>query len=334
VSEPRGPEGPPPQGPPTESVSIEETRRRVEGVRIEVPGSSANLGPGFDALAVAVRLYLRVTVRRVLDGPRNELRCSFAGVALQGDNYVARSVITLAQREGLDYPALDVDVDSEIPMQGGLGSSAAATVAGLMLYERLAGPRDRDLLAEGTRFEGHPDNVAASLLGGLTAACTTEDGRAVAVSTPWPGEVRLVAVTPEVRVKTPEARRVLPDSYTRADAVFNLQRATLLMAAIHGGRPELLRDALADRWHQPYRAPLVPGLTEALALRIPGLLGVCLSGSGPTVVALCSGDTSPVETALTDVYARLGLPCRVRTLAAHNGPPNVFPPDASRRSLS
>ena len=308
------------------SLGVAEARRRVEGLRIEVPGSSANLGPGFDALAVAVRLYLRVTVQRVLDGPRNELRCSFAGVALEGDNYVARSVDTLAKREGIDYPALDVTVESEIPMQGGLGSSAAATVAGLMLFERLAGPRNRDLLAEGTRFEGHPDNVAASLLGGLTAACTTEDGRAVAVSTPWPPDVRLVAVTPEVRVKTPEARRVLPETYTRADAVFNLQRATLLMAAIHAGRTDLLRDALADRWHQPYRARLVPGLTEALALRVPGLLGVCLSGSGPTVIALCSGDTSAVEGALTDVYARLGLPCRVRTLAAHNGPPNVSQP--------
>lgn len=211
------------------SLSVDEARRRVEGLRIEVPGSSANLGPGFDVLAVAVRLYLRVTVRRVLDGPRNELRCSFAGVALEGDNYVARSVDALARREGIDYPALDVAVDSEIPMQGGLGSSAAATIAGLLLFERLAGPRDRNLLAEGTRFEGHPDNVAASLLGGLTAACTTEDGRAVAVSMPWPVEVRLVAVTPEVRVKTPEARRVVPESFTRADAVFNLQRVALLL---------------------------------------------------------------------------------------------------------
>ena len=308
------------------SISVDNARKRVEGLRIEVPGSAANLGPGFDALAVAVRLYLRVTVRRVIDGARNELRCSFKGVALEGDNYIARSVDTLATREGVDYPALDVEVESDIPMQGGLGSSAAATIAGLLLFERLAGPRDRDLLAEGTRFEGHPDNVAASLLGGLTAACTTEDGRVVAVSTPWPTHVRLVAVTPEVRVKTPEAREVLPDMVTRADAVFNLQRVALLLSAIHAGRTELLRDALADRWHQPYRARLVPGLTEALALRLPGLLGVCLSGSGPTVVALCSGDTSEVEAALAGVYSRLGLPCRVRTLAAHNGPPNLMDP--------
>ena len=120
-----------PAEPAALALGIDEARRRVEGLRIEVPGSSANLGPGFDALAVAVRLYLRVTVRRVLDGPRNELRCSFAGVALEGDNYIARSVDALATREGFDYPALDVTVESEIPMQGGLGSSAAATVAGL-----------------------------------------------------------------------------------------------------------------------------------------------------------------------------------------------------------
>src|SRR5262249_42054583 len=120
------------QGEPAIPLSVDEARRRVEGLRIEVPGSSANLGPGFDALAAAARLYLRATVRRVLDGPRNELRCSFAGVALEGDNYVARSVDTLARREGVDYPALDVNIESEIPMQGGLGSSAAATVAGLV----------------------------------------------------------------------------------------------------------------------------------------------------------------------------------------------------------
>jgi homoserine kinase len=283
----------------------------------------ANLGPGFDALAVAVRLYLRVTVRRVLVGVRNELRCSFAGITLEGENYVSRSVEVLARREGLDYPALDLEVESDIPMQGGLGSSGAAIVAGLLLFEQLAGRRTRDLLAEATRLEGHPDNVAASLLGGLTSACTTEDGRVVAVSTQWPAAVWLVAVTPEVRVKTTEARRVLPETLTRADAVFNLQRVALLLSAIHARRTDLLRDALADRWHQPYRAPLVPGLTEALALRLPSLLGVCLSGSGPTVVALCTGDTPAVEAALVDVYSHLGLPCRVRTLAAHNGPPSV-----------
>ena len=289
---------------------------------IRVPGSASNLGPGFDALAVAVQLYLKVTVREVLDRSRREVHCTFAGVALEGDNYVARSVTTLAARDGVDLPSLQVDIASDIPMQAGLGSSAAATVAGLLLYRHLTSA-DTDVLAEGTRFEGHPDNVAASVLGGLSTACAADDGTVLAVSTPWPAMIRLVAVTPDVRVKTPEARRVLPASLSLADAVFNLQRATLLVSALQAGRTDVLREALKDRWHQPFRAPLVPGLTEALALDVPGLLGVCLSGSGPTVLAMVTGDTEPTVRALEDVYARLGLACHVRTMPAHNGPPEV-----------
>ena len=302
-------------------LGVSEARQRVGGLTLEVPASVANLGPGFDALAVAVTLYLRVTVRRVLDGPRNELRCAFGGVRLEGDDYVARSLITLAAREGLDFPALEIDIASDIPMQAGLGSSAAATVAGLLLFERLAGPGDRNLLVEGASFEGHPDNIAAALMGGLTAACLSRDGGVLALSTDWPAAVRLVAVTPETRVKTPDARRVLPEMLTREDAVFNLQRVALLLQALDAGRLDLVREAMADRWHQPFRERLVPGLSEALRLEAPGLLGVCLSGSGPTIVALCDGDTGPVERALSDIYVGLGLPCDIRSLSAHNGPP-------------
>ena len=318
------------------SLSVGDARARVEGLTIAVPGSSANLGAGFDALAVAVRLYLRVTVRRVLDGPRNTLQCTFGGVVLEGENYVARSVTATAAREGLDFPALELEIASDIPMQAGLGSSAAATVAGLLLYDRLAGSSlpaavapvapvapVRDLLAEGSAFEGHPDNVAASLLGGLTVACASSGGGVLAVSNPWPDAVRLVAATPDVRVKTPEARRVLPETLSRADAIFNLQRATLLVAGLGAGRLDVLREALQDRWHQPFRAPLVPGLPEALRLEAPGLLGVCLSGSGPTIVGLCEGDTASVERALAGVYRALGLACQIRVLAAHNGPPTL-----------
>jgi homoserine kinase len=303
-----------------QALGVAEARQRVEGLTLEVPASVANLGPGFDVLAVAVDLYLRVTVRRVLDGPRNELRCAFGGVRLEGDDYVARSVTALATREGLDYPALELDIASDIPMQAGLGSSAAATVAGLRLFDRLAGPAARDLLVEGTRFEGHPDNVAAALLGGLTAACVCNEGHVLALSTPWPAEVRFVAATPDARVKTPDARQVLPEMVTRADAVFNMQRVALLLQAVQCRRLDVLREALGDRLHQPFRARLVPGLPEALALHADGLLGVCLSGSGPTVVALVAGDPGPVERGMAGIYERLGLPCHIRTLSAHNGP--------------
>ena len=301
-------------------LGVDEARERVEGLTIEVPASIGNVGSGFDALAVAVALYVRVTVRRVREDSRNELRCAFDGVRLEGDDYVARSVTTLAAREGLDFPGLELDITSDVPMQAGLGSSAAATVAGLILFEHLAGSAGRDLLAEGTRFEGHPDNVAAALLGGLTAACQREDGGVVALSTEWPAAVRFVAATPETRVRTADARQVLPEMLTRADAVFNLQRVALLLQAVQCGRFDLLRESLADRWHQPFRERLVPGLAEGLALRAEGLLGVCLSGSGPTLVAMVEGDTEPVERGLESIYRALGLPVRLRTLSAHNGP--------------
>ena len=305
-------------GPPTKrAVDADEVKARVEGLCLEVPGSISNLGPGFDALAVAVQLYLRVTVRRVDVTTPGRITVSPTHA---GDDYILRSIETLAAREGVELPGLDLEVESDIPVQGGLGSSGAAIVAGLVLYDHMTGDAGRDLLAEATRFEGHPDNVAAALLGGLTAACVSASGDVVGLSSAWPEEVRFVTATPEVRVKTAEARLVVPTEFSRADAVFNLQRVALLLQAVHTRRLDAIAEALADRWHQPYRAPLVPGLEELLALRHPNLLGVCLSGSGPTVAALCRGETAGVEAAIGETYTRLGLACRVRTLAAHNGP--------------
>ena len=160
--------------------------RRGEGARsadwsIAVPASSANLGPGFDTLAVALRLYLRLRVCAVLDGPTNGLQFDLCGTRLGGDNFVERSFRTLAAAERVEFPSLSLEVRSDIPVQGGLGSSAAATVAGLLLYERLAGPREgRDLLTLATRLDEHADNVAAALLGGLVTTCVRDDGRVIA----------------------------------------------------------------------------------------------------------------------------------------------------------
>jgi homoserine kinase len=299
-------------------VDTDEARRALVGREFVVPGSIANLGSGFDALAVAVQLYLRVRVIGVGDGERGTVRSRFSGVLLEGDDYVARSVTTLAAREGVDFPSLELDVTSEIPMQAGLGSSAAAVVAGLRLYDAMVPGQVRDLIQAGTDLEGHPDNVAAALLGGLATGCVCDDGSVLAGSVPWPGAIRFVAATPDARVKTPEARAVLPATLSREDAIFNLQRVALLLQAVQFDRPELLREALRDRWHQPYRARLVPGLTEALALDHPNLAGVCLSGSGPTVVALAAGDTAGIEQALADIYDRLGVACHIRVLDAHN----------------
>ena len=290
----------------------------LQGAEIVVPGSIANLGPGFDTLAVAVRLYLRVRVSAVIAPGGGRLEFNFVGPRLDGENLIERAFRSLALQDGRDFPSMRLRVRSEIPMRSGLGSSSAAIVAGLRLYEKVFGPQPQQrLLAAACELEGHPDNVAAALLGGLTGSCRHLDGSVTALASRWPPSLRFVVVTPEVRLRTEASRQVLPESVSRQDAVFNLQRVVLLLQALQQGNYALLREALRDRWHQPYRQPLVPGMQQALALEHPGLLGVCLSGSGPSVAALSEGNFSAIEELLLQSYRTLGIPCQVRTLRVH-----------------
>jgi homoserine kinase len=283
---------------------------------IVVPGSISNLGAGFDALSVAVRLHLRLRVERV-GPPRDELQFRFVDGPLRGENAIEKALRWIAEREGVTLPSLRVRVASEIPLQAGLGSSGAAIVAGLRLFEMIAGPRPlAQLLRAASAIEGHPDNVAASLLGGLTASCQGAGGSVLAYALPWPRQIRFVVLTPAVRLETKAARRILPDTIPREDAVFNVQRAALFLAAIHSRDRSGVREALRDRLHQPYRQAIVPGLEEALALEHPHLLGVCLSGAGPSIAALVTGNTAGVVKLLGAVYRKTGIKFTVRVLNA------------------
>jgi homoserine kinase len=285
-------------------------------IEIKVPGSIANLGPGFDTLAVAVRLYLRLKVQ-VLEGT-NEMHFTFGGTKLDGENYIERAFRFAAQQRGQPFPSLNVHVDTEIPMRAGLGSSAAATVAGLRLYEAIAGPLPmQGLLNAACALESHPDNVSAALLGGLTISCQMPDRSAFAVRMRWPGEVRFVVLTPELALATEASRSVLPKRVAREDAIFNLQRIALLLQALQSREFSLLREALHDRLHQPYRKRLVPGLEAALSLDHPDILGVCLSGAGPSVVALAQANTEPVAALLAETFTPFRVPFTIRTLEAH-----------------
>jgi homoserine kinase len=225
-------------------------------------------------------------------------------------------------RCGVVTRGLRIQVCSEIPARAGLGSSAAAAIAGLRLYEAASrgGAARVDALALATEIEGHPDNAAAALLGGLTVSCQHEDGRVTARSSRWPPELGFVVATPDLGVDTPNARAMLPPTIGLRDAVFNLQRALLLMRAIEHGDYQDLREALRDRWHQPVRAALVPGLAQALAMDDPAVLGVCLSGSGPSIVALVTDGAARATEMFEELYRRIGLPCTIRALAAHHGP--------------
>lgn len=290
-----------------------ETGKQFE---ITVPGSIANLGPGFDTLAVAVQLYLRLSVTVVEGAEKLDFR--FVNQQLTGENYIERAFRFLSRQTGSSFPSLQVEVLTDIPMRAGLGSSAAATVAGLRLFEAVHGPLPAQALLNAACYlEGHPDNAAAALLGGLTASCQLPDGSAYAASFAWPQSLAFVVLTPDMALATAEARRVLPSHIPRADVIFNLQRLALFLQLLHSGNYGLLKQAMSDRLHQPYRQALVPGLEAALHLEHEDLLGVCLSGAGPSIVAIAERNFPAIEALLAQTYDPIGIAYQVRTLRAH-----------------
>jgi homoserine kinase len=279
-------------------------------VHVRVPATSANLGPGFDALGLALALYNEVTATEA-DGVSVVVEGEGAGRLPSGaDNVVARGVRQAYEAAGRPFKGVALACVNRVPAARGLGSSAAAWVGGLVAGNALlGGPLSRDaLVALAARAEGHPDNVAAALLGGLTVSCALGDGRIATVTLPVPGAVRWVVLVPEVTSATAEARAVLPGSVPRADAVFNVQRVALLLAALQSGRLEVLGSALDDRLHQPYRLRLFPWMPAvADAARAAGALGCVLSGAGPSLLAAVSGDADAVARSMEGALAAAGV---------------------------
>jgi homoserine kinase len=259
-------------------------RRRV----VRVPASSANLGPGFDVLAVALSRHLEL---EVAETGTFAVECDLPGIPTDRSNLVVRAFERLHPADGLTFR-----IRSDIPLSGGLGSSAAATVAGLLAADSLF-ELDADILGHAAEMEGHPDNVAAALEGGFVVCA---DGSAVCLEVP-PG-LEALLVVPAEPVQTQAARAALPATVPMADAVFNIAHASLLVAGLVQGAWELVARGLADRLHQPHRAHLYPRsaalLEEAAGL---GALGATISGAGPSVLVWTRFDaTGPVLRALRE----------------------------------
>jgi homoserine kinase len=287
---------------------------------VVVPGSVANLGGGFDTLGVAVQLYLRARIGTVRDDGAARLTVATSTPPVRGQNAVERAFEAIARRTGVRAPSVEVEVTSDIPMAAGLGSSAAATVAGLRIFERVTKPIGDDvLLAVATMLEGHADNAAPALFGGLNSVLQVENGDPVAMRWMWPDEVQLIVATPAVGLATAKARAALADHVSRGDAIFNLQRVLSLVHALQHREYDRIRESVRDRWHQPARASLVPLLDEVIAIEDPDVLGSFLSGAGPSVALLVRRDVPRVEQLLTSLYARRGVEAAVRTLRVHHG---------------
>ncbi|MFL5910122.1 MAG: homoserine kinase [Gaiellaceae bacterium] len=265
----------------------------MRGVRVRVPATSANLGPGFDALGLALSLYDDVDVELAGSGLSIEVSGEGAETARRGEQHlVAQTFRAAYSLMGGAVPGLRIRCVNRIPHARGLGSSSAATIAGILAARALhpGGHRfgDDDVLALATSVEGHPDNVAPCLAGGLTIAWQTPTGPRLTRLDVAP-EVRTVALVPQTRLATERARGLLPETVPHADAAANAGRCALLVAALTG-RPELLLDATEDRLHQEYRAPAMPASIALVErLRDKGVAAV-VSGAGPTVLALMACD--------------------------------------------
>jgi len=281
-------------------------------LHLALPATSANLGPAFDAAALAMNLHITIDARRA-----NSFSITATGRDQEICQAMENHLILGTYREILESAdekviPLSLRIKNEIPIGRGCGSSAAARLAGIALANHFGRLRwtDAQIIAEASRREQHPDNVSACWMGGLTVARMSGEADAEVVCIRPKGKWPLLLAVPEQTLRTEEARRVLPSQYSRADCVLNIQNSMLLLAAFMQGRYDLLSSALEDRIHQPYRAPLcplLPSIHELTGKR--GILGVALSGAGPSVIAFLDprADANKARKSVATHLARSGL---------------------------
>lgn len=275
---------------------------------VRAPASSANLGPGFDTLGLALDIHLTCRFR-----PAETLDIVLSGrdthsIPTGEDNMIWRTAVRIADEQGRRMPPLHLEIENDIPIGKGLGSSASALTAGVAIANGALelGWDAHRVLDEAARIEGHPDNVAAAVLGSITTAAIGADGVTRAIRLEIPDSFSVAIVCPDFELATSGMRGVLPDVYSREDTIFNLQRATLLVAALATGAKDVFPDALFDRLHQPYRMGNVPGMKEILDLRTPGLLGCAMSGAGPSMLVLFESGRREVVELICEEFRKHG----------------------------
>jgi homoserine kinase len=300
-------------------------------ITVRVPATSANLGPGFDCLGLALDLFNTFTVH--LDQPfQIDVNGESAEQIPKGqENVVFRAmqrVFRAASVDAVELPLFSLTLENQIPVSSGLGSSAAAIVGGLVLgnevvrlVRRTAALSIDSLLALAVEMEGHPDNVAPALLGGGVLTFHNSAGRR-SVPFPIPGRLRFVAATPDFALSTEVARKVLPSAYPREQVVENVAQCGRLMLALATDNLDLLRGGLIDFLHEPYRLPLLPGADEVSRAAVAaGAVTVTVSGAGPTLLAWCRQEQAlTIADEMTLAWLNAGIPCRALVLSAHRDP--------------
>jgi homoserine kinase len=263
-------------------------------LRLRLPATSANLGPGFDALGLAMALYLTIEAEAA---ETFAIEATGRDAELCGrleDNLILGTYTEILAANGREAVPLRLKLENEIPLGMGCGSSAAALLAGVALANHFGGLdwSNQQILEEACRREGHPDNVAACWLGGMTVSAMN-GSRVITATCGQNINWRLMLALPKASLSTSKARAMLPESYSKADAIANVQNTALLVAAFALDQPELLRTAMSDRFHQPYRQAACPLLPKLLPLiNDPDIFGVSLSGAGPSVLLIAKNSTN------------------------------------------
>ncbi len=310
-------------------------------VTVLTPATSANLGPGFDSLGLALQLYNRFEVEERKGDPQQpviEIEGTLGSELSTGaDNLFFRSFALLFERMQIAVPSVRIRTATNIPPGCGLGSSATAVVGGLVAaneWLRLKGvamPKEELLeLAVEAEAGNHPDNVAPALLGGLVAT-TSMEGKIHAIKTPFPDEIKAVIFTPSFPMDTIAGRKLLPASYSKADVTFNTGRVALLLTALQMGRYEVIGEAMQDRLHQPYRQALFPAMPDIIQAAIAaGAYGASLSGGGSSLIALTSSHFNDVLRAMETAARAAGIEGTGRILRADQNGARVLNPSRSR----
>ena len=298
-------------------------------VSVKVPATTANLGPGFDCLGLALPLYNTITIEEtVLPGTGVEINVlvnenmtdefSLEHVPMDENSIIYKAVELLYNSIGQTPSELRITIHSEIPIARGLGSSASVIVGGLIAANELLGhPADEAaLLSIATEVEGHPDNVTPAIVGGLTLASTEEDGSIIYRKLDWPQEWVLTLCVPEYELPTEISRSVLPKDVPLEDAVFNAQRMGMFIEAVHTRDAELMKAALKDKLHQPYRMKLVPGLEKIMEnlKHEENVLGCVLSGAGPAILVISlKNNIDKMKAIVKDTWDVLNIKARLFT---------------------
>lgn len=303
-------------------------------ISVKVPATTANIGPGFDCLGMALPIYNTITIEEtVLPGtgveinviPETEAVSDFSleHLELNENSLIYKAVELLYNSIGQNPAELRINVHSNIPIARGLGSSASVIVGGLLAANELLGrPADEAaLLSIATEVEGHPDNVTPAIVGGLVLSSQEDDCSIIYRKLQWPDEWVITVCIPEHELPTDISRSVLPKEVPMSDAVFNAKRMAMFVEAINTKDKVLMKLALQDRLHQPYRAKLVPGLnkiTENLKHE-ESVLGCVLSGAGPSILVISERDNlDRIHSILKDSWADLNIKAEIRTLTVEN----------------